>query len=126
MPLLPKWETKFLITFLKDDFKVNYILKDMDKKILINILKNDFKVLVTEKPSIKNIYSKSSNSVYETRIGTKKHYHFLSEEKLHKIVRVSNGIEKVEFLFSKINDNIAQEIQISHQKINLKLNLKIL
>lgn len=116
----------FDFTFLKDDFKVNHILKELDKKILINILKNDFRVLVTENPSVENTFLKKGNSVYETRIGTKKYYHFLSEEKLHKVVRVSNGKEKIEFLFSKINDDIAQHIQILHKNIKLKINLKFI
>ena len=114
----------FDFTFLKDDFKVNHILKDMDKKILINILKNDFRVLVTENPPVENTFLKRANSVYETRIGTKKYYHFLSEEKLNKVVRVGNGKGKVEFTFSEINDNIAQHIQILHKNIKLKISLK--
>lgn len=114
----------FDFTFLEEDFKVNYILNDMDKKILINILKNDFRVLVTENPSIKNTFLKSPNSIYETHIGTKKYYHFSSEEKLNRVVRVSNGKEKIEFLFSKINDNIAQDIQILHKNIKLEIHLK--
>ncbi len=114
----------FDFTFLGDDFKVNHILKDIDKKILINILKNDFRVLVAENPSIENTFFKNPDSIYETRIGTKKYYHFLSEKKLHKVIRVSNGKEKIEFLFSKINDDIAKEIQIMHKNIKLEINLK--
>jgi len=113
----------FDFTFLENDFKVNHILKDIDKKILINILKKDFKVLITENPPVEKTFYKTPNSIYETHIGTKKHYHYLSEKKLHRIVRVHNGKEKVEFLFSKINDDIAEQIQILHKNIKLEIKL---
>ncbi|MFS4493062.1 hypothetical protein [Maribacter sp. 2308TA10-17] len=114
----------FDFTFQEEDFKVNHILKKMDKKILINVLKNDFRVLVEENPSVEKAFQKDSGSIYETQIGNKKYYHFLSEEKLNKVVRVGNGKEKVEFTFSEINDNIAQHIQILHKNIKLKISLK--
>ncbi|TMM58530.1 hypothetical protein FEE95_03610 [Maribacter algarum] len=114
----------FDFTFQGEDFKVNHILKKMDKKILINVLKNDFRVLVKENPSMEKTFQKDSNSIYETKIGNKKYYHFLSKEKLNKVVRVGNGKEKVEFTFSEINDNIALHIQILHKNIELKISLK--
>lgn len=114
----------FDFTFHGEAFKVNHILKKMDKKILINVLKNDFRVLVKERPSVEKVFQKDSNSIYETRIGTKKYYHFSSEEKLQKVCRVGNGKEKVEFTFSEISDNIAKDIQILHKNFNLKIVLK--
>ncbi|MFK7812844.1 MAG: hypothetical protein AB8B59_10140 [Maribacter sp.] len=114
----------FDFTFKGEGFKVNHILKKMDRKILISVLKNDFRVLVKEKPSIEKAFQKGSNAIYETRIGTKKYYHFLSKEELAKVVRTVNGNEKVEFTFSKINDNIAQHIQILHHNIKLEISLK--
>lgn len=114
----------FDFTFKEEGFKVNHILKEMDKKILINILRNDFRVLVKEKPSVEMSFQKNSNSMYKTSIGKKKYYHFLSEEKLTKVVRVGSVKEKVEFTFSEINDNIARQIQILHKNFNLKIILK--
>ena len=114
----------FDFSFQGDDFKVNHILKKLDRKILINILKNDFRVLVKERPSVEKTFQKNSNSIYETKIGNKKYYHFLSKEKLNKVVRVGNGKEKVEFTFSEINDNIAQDIQILYKNFKLKILLK--
>jgi len=62
----------FDFTFLENEFKVNHILKDMNKKILINILKNDFKVLLTENPTIKSTFLKNETLIYETDINHKK------------------------------------------------------
>ena len=38
--------TLFDFSFNNEDFKVNYILDDLNKKILINILRKDFKALI--------------------------------------------------------------------------------
>lgn len=114
----------FDFTFQGDDFKVNHIIKKMDKQILINILKNDFKVLVKEHPSVEKTFKKASNTIYETRVENKKYYYFSSVEKLRKVVRVSKGKEKAEFLFSEINDSVSTGIQILHHNFNLKIHLK--
>lgn len=116
----------FDFTFLRKDFKVNHILKKMDKKILINVLKNDFKVLVKEMPVVEKVFQKDSQSIYKTRISNKNYYYYLSTKKLDKVVRTSKGNEKVVFKFSEINDNIANEIEILHQNISLKIFLKAL
>lgn len=116
----------FDFSFLKNDFKVNHILKDLNKKILINILKNDFRVLITEKPFVESTFIKNNGFVYKTHIATKKHYHYVSKEKLQKVTRVRSGKENVEFLFYEINDNIAEQIQILHKNFTLEINLKVL
>jgi len=114
----------FDFSFLEDEFKVNYILPQLDKKILINILKTDFRVLLSEEHCIEKGFKTNSNFLYETRIGAKKYYSHITENELQKIVRVKNAKEKVEFLFSEINDNIAEHIQVIHQNFKLKITLK--
>jgi len=114
----------FDFTFIEEEFKINHVLKEMDKQLLINVLKNDLQVLVKEHPSVEKTFQKNSDTIYQTRIGKKKYYHFLSKEKLDKVVRVGNGKEKVAFTFSEINDNIAEHIQILHTNIKLKIELK--
>jgi len=114
----------FDFTFKKEEFKVNHILNEMDKQLLINILKNDFQVLVKEHPFVEKVFQKYSTSIFQTLVGKKKYYHFLSGEKLTKVVRVGNRKEKVQFTFSEINDNIAQDIQILHKNFSLKILLK--
>ncbi len=116
----------FDFSFQGDNFKVKHILKKLDKKVLINILKNDFKVLVKEHPDVEKVFQKKAITTYETQIGNKKYYHSSSEERLTKVIRVGSGKEKVKFLFSEINDNIAKDIQILHQNFNLTIILRAL
>lgn len=114
----------FDFTFIEDDFKVNFILDELNKKILINILKKDFKVLITENPTVSNSYSKENTHVFETLIYNKKHYYFTHNKQLTKVVRSKNGKEKVLFLFSEINKHLANQIEIKHSNIKLKISLK--
>jgi len=113
----------FDFSFINDTFKVNFILEDMDKAILINILKHDFKALIQEEIPVVTSYSLQDTLVYETTILNKKHFYFKTQQ-LDKIIRVGNGKEKVTFLFSEINDTIANQIRILHSNIKLNINLK--
>lgn len=112
----------FDFSFQKDDFKVNYILDQIDKKILINILRKDFKVLIQEKSHVLKTFSMDAEKVFETKIDDKKYFYFKKNDQLNKIVRVSNTKEKVAYLFSEINNNIAKHIQIAHKNIKFELN----
>ncbi|MFD2822398.1 hypothetical protein ACFS5M_01875 [Lacinutrix iliipiscaria] len=113
----------FDFSFNKKAFNVNYILDDLNKKILINILKKDFRVLITENLTPKKAYTFNNEVVKKTVLDKKTYYYFESPE-LSKIIRANNGKEKVRFLFTEINDNIAQRIEINHSNIKLKINLK--
>ncbi len=113
----------FDFSFLDDTFKVNYIIEDINKAILINILKKDFKALVQEKSTVIKSFSSYDTLVYETILNKKKHYYFKTKQ-LNKIVRINNGKEKVTFLFSEINDSVANQIKILHSNIKFNINLK--
>ena len=114
----------FDFTFSKNEFKVNHVLKDLDKKLLINILQNDFKVLVTESPVVEKAFLRKTDTVYQTVILGKNHFHFSKKKQLYKIIRVKNGQPNVEFLFSEINDDLAKHIEINHQNLRLSIRLK--
>ncbi|GGG35521.1 hypothetical protein GCM10010976_03980 [Bizionia arctica] len=114
----------FDFTFLKDDFKVNFILDEFNKKILINILKKDFKVLITENLNVLKSFSDTEKAIFETNIYNKRHYYFFNESQLTQVIRTKNGKENVRFLYSKINKHLANQIEIKHRNINLEIKLK--
>ncbi|MBP0905260.1 hypothetical protein ACFSKN_11215 [Mariniflexile gromovii] len=115
--------TLFDFSFNHGDFKVNYILDDLNKKILINILKKDFKTLITEKLEPIETYKLDSETVKKASLDNKTYYYFENPE-TYKIIRVNNAKEKVRFLFTEINNNIAKRIDIVHSNIKLKITLK--
>lgn len=116
--------TIFDFSFLPNEFKVNYIVPDMNKKILIRILEKDFKALITENPFLKTSFKKNEETILECVLDDSRHFYYSKEQQLYKIVRVANGKEKVEFLFSEIDRNKATSIKISHKKLDLNILLK--
>ena len=118
--------TIFDFEFQEDNFKINRILPEMDKTLLINVLKRDFLALIQENPTLANRYRKADKTMVEARVLSKKHFYLFEKDILEKIVRIGNGKEKVTFLFSGINDNIADKIELVHQNIPLKIVLTAL
>lgn len=114
----------FDFTFKGDDFKVNHILKELDKKLLINILRNDFTTLIAASPTIAKTFTLEEDVVFQTDIQGKNHFHYSRQKRLYKITKAKNGKSKVEFLFSEINDELANQIEINHKNINLTIVLK--
>lgn len=115
--------TLFDFSYIGEDFKVNSILKEMDKKILINLLKKDFKVLIENEPQRINSFKKDENKIVQASIYSKDYFYFFNENSLRKIVKITNGKENTSFIFSEIYNDIAKNIQILHTKINLEISL---
>ncbi|WP_276168297.1 hypothetical protein [Zobellia alginiliquefaciens] len=116
--------TIFDFTFDGEDFKVNRILKDLDKKILVNILKRDFKALIQEESKVKKSFTLQTQSILQTDLLSKKHYFYYTDDQLNKISRVDRNKEKVEFNFTKIENRFAKEIEIAHHNFKLHIALK--
>jgi len=114
----------FDFSFQGDDFKVNYILEEMDKNILLNILEKDFRVLVREEEHVFNKSVKENTTLLETEIASKKYFYAFKNDQLNSISRVKKGKEKVQFIFSDISAITAKNIQILHHNIKLTIKLK--
>jgi len=114
----------FDFSFHNDDFKVNYILDEINKKLLLNILEKDLRVLVREHENVLSKSIRENTILIETKIANKKYFYVFKDEQLNSVSRVKNGKEKVQFTFSKICDVTAKNIQILHHNIKLTINLK--
>lgn len=115
--------TIFDFTFQGDDFRANRILKEMDRKILISILKRDFKTLIAENPPVLQTFKNKEDIVYATKILSKKHYFYQTDGSLKKITRVGSGKEKINFMFSEIEGDLAGKIEILHKTFPLNITL---
>lgn len=114
----------FDFTFKEEQFKVNHIVKELNRKPLLKILKNDFKVLVTETAIVEKSFTSNKTVLHQARVEKQKHFYFRHQEGLQKVVKVKNGEGKVEFKFSEISDDFAKRIQILHQNLDLNITLK--
>ena len=107
------------------DFKVNYIIPDLDKKIVKNFLRNDFQHLLKQKYPISESFENSHSKIYLSQIEKKKYYLFFNKENglLKQLIYTKNNREKIDFSFDAKKHIFADSIDLQHKdfKINIKL-----
>ncbi|WP_294285927.1 hypothetical protein [uncultured Chryseobacterium sp.] len=107
------------------DFKLNYVLPDMDKKIVINFLKNDFRELLRQQYPVKETFENGNSKIYLSEIDQKSYYLFFNKENklLQQIVYTKNNKEKIDFTFEAKKHIFADSLNLQHKdfKINIKL-----
>jgi len=106
-------------------FKVNSIVSELDRKILINTLKEDFRLLLKKEYLLQEQFENDDYNIYKSEDGKRDNYLFLSkkDQKLEKVIHSSPTKEKFTVLFSSENNIFAENIQIIHQNIKLKIEL---
>tara|TARA_R110002049_G_scaffold68305_2_gene177086 strand:- start:7460 stop:8068 length:609 start_codon:yes stop_codon:yes gene_type:complete len=115
----------FDFSFIKNEFKINFILKEINKKILINFLKRDFYVLINENPKILNQYEKTGDTIFmETQINNNTYFYLTADQQLHQILETRGNKEKSDYIFTEVENNHAKEIKIRHKNIKLTIDLK--
>lgn len=109
----------------ENDFKLNYVLPDMDKKIVINFLKNDFRELLRQKYSVTESFENGTRRIYLSKIDAKTYYLFFNKQNglLKQIIYTKNNKEKIDFTFEAKKHIFADSINLQHKdfKINIKL-----
>ncbi|MEO8515615.1 MAG: hypothetical protein ABI426_02670 [Flavobacterium sp.] len=107
------------------NFKVNYILDDLNRKIIINTLRDDFKLLLKANHTVSEVFENERFVIYKS-IDNKRFNYFFEDKKKNKLIKLVNTSktkEKVTFEFSSENSIFAENIKISHQNIKLKIEL---
>jgi hypothetical protein len=109
----------------ENDFKVNFILEELDKKIVINTLVTDFKLLLRNHYVISEQFENGENCVYLALDKNRMNYLFFSKstKSLTKIVHASKRKEKITLFYSSENNIFAAKIIIQHQNLKLKMEL---
>ena len=108
------------------DFKINFVLEELNKKILLNTLKKDFKILLQENHAVEKAYTNDDAIVYQSKTDKRTNFFFVSDcsRDLEKIVNTSKTKEKVIITFGKVVKALAKEISIDHKNIKLRINLR--
>ncbi|MGH2664197.1 hypothetical protein [Flavobacterium sp.] len=109
----------------ENDFKINYILEDMNRKIIVNTLRDDFRLLLKVNHPVEEVFENQDSFIYKAKDGKRFNYFFESrkDNKLLKLVNASKTKEKVIFEFVSKNSSFAENIIISHKHIKLKIEL---
>lgn len=109
----------------EDDFKLNYVLPDLDKKIVINFLRNDFQQLLKQKYPVTESFENENSKVYLSKMDKKEYYLFFNKKNnlLKQIVYTKNKKEKIDFTFDAKKHIFADSLNLQHKdfKINIKL-----
>ncbi|MCY0969849.1 hypothetical protein [Chryseobacterium wangxinyae] len=109
----------------ESDFKLNYVLEDLNKKMVINFLKNDFRELLRQKYSVVESFENEKSNIFRSELDKKNYYLFFSKENsmLTQIVYTRNNKEKINFSFEAKKPTFAEMIHLEHKdfKIDIKL-----
>lgn len=107
------------------DFKLNYVLPDLDKKMVINFLKNDFRILLQQKYSVLDTFTNSESTIYTSKEDSFPKYLFMdkSTDLLQKIVVTNNNKEKINIRFEAKKHIFADNIEIQHKDFKIQIKL---
>lgn len=109
----------------ENDFKLNYVLPDLDKKIIINFLKKDFRILLKKDYLVSETFENKEFKIYISQENKEKYYLFVDRKNqlLKKMIFTKNNKEKIDFSFYAKKHIFADSINLQHKdyKINIKL-----
>ncbi|MEG2309570.1 hypothetical protein [Chryseobacterium sp.] len=109
----------------ENNFKLNYVLADLDKKMVINFLKNDFQELLRQKYPVNESFENENSRIYLSKTKKKSYYLFFNKENslLKQIIYTKSNKEKIDFSFDAKKPTFAEMILLDHKdfKINIKL-----
>lgn len=107
------------------NFKLNYVLPDLDKKIVINFLKNDFQHLLRKEYPVHTRFENKESNIYLSKLDKKTYYLFFNKKNklLNQIIYTKNNKEKIDFTFAAKKHIFADSLNLQHKdfKINIKL-----
>lgn len=107
------------------DFKVNYILDELNKKMIVNTLRDDFRLLLKVNHQVNETFESKDFEIHKSNHKKRFNYFFVDKNnsQLVRLVNASKSKEKVVFEFESKNSIFAEIIKINHQNIKLKIVL---
>lgn len=109
----------------ENDFKLNYVLPDLDKKMVINFLKNDFQELLRKNYSVNESFQDNLSYIFTSKMGNKIYYlrKNSNNKLLSQIVVTKNKKEKIDFNFEAKTPTFAEKIEIQHKDFKISIRL---
>jgi len=108
-----------------NDFKLNYVLPDLDKKLVINFLKNDFQRLLKREYQVTESFEDDNSKIYLSKIEDQSFYLFYNKDNslLKKVIYTKNNKEKIDFTFDAKKHIFADSIDLQHKDFNINIKL---
>lgn len=109
----------------ENDFKVNYIMEDLNRKIIVNTLRDDFRLLLKTRHAVTDVFENDDFVIYKSADKKRFNYFYESkkENKLTRLINATKSKEKIIFGFESKNSIFAEHITIQHKNIKLKIEL---
>ena len=109
----------------QSDFKLNYVLPDLDKKMVINFLKNDFRILLKNRYPVLETFENTDSRVFTSKDDKKLTYLFFDKNSdlLKNMVIAENNKEKINISFDAKKHIFADNIDIQHKDFKIKIKL---
>lgn len=107
------------------DFKVNYIVSNLDRKLIINTLKKDFRLLLIKNHKVQSVFENNDDIIYKSHEENRYNYFYQKKKdnSFYKLVNTSKTKEKVTFTFLPKNTTFAESVLIQHHNMPLKIEL---
>jgi len=108
-----------------NDFKLNYVLPDLNKKLVINFLKNDFQRLLKREYPVTESFEDDNSKIYLSKIEDQSFYLFYNKDNslLKKVIYTKNNKEKIDFTFDAKKHIFADSIDLQHKDFNINIKL---
>jgi hypothetical protein len=114
--------------FLRDEFKVYYIYREMNKKPVIKTLRKDFQLILMNSLNPDKAYAlKNDSSVYHVFPDGKDHYYYITDKNCTQLIRMERGSGKKPVMAAIAKDivqGIPDTIGITHTNFNFEIGLK--
>ena len=111
-----------------NEFKVNFILEELDRKIILNMLKRDFMLLLKKEFVVEEQFEKGDITVFKSLENNRFNFLFVGKKtlKLEKLVHSTKSKEKISIEYLSGNNTLADKITIDHKNIKLRVELNYL
>ena len=114
--------------FDKDDFKVHYIVSQMDKKPVIKTLRKDFELVLMKHVNTASYYTiQDGGEYYYVFPDGKDHYYYVTDSACSRLIRMERGSKKkkvMEAVMERGKDGMADTIGIRHNNFSFDIGLK--
>lgn len=111
-----------------NEFKVNFILEELDRKIIVNMLKRDFMLLLKKEFKVEEQFENAAFTVLKSKDENRFNYLFVSKKslRLEKLIHSTKSKEKISIEYLSENNTLADKIIIDHKNIKLRIELNFL
>lgn len=111
-----------------NEFKINFILEELDRKIIVNMLKRDFMLLFKKEFKVEEQFENENFTVLKSLENNRINFLFVSKKslKLEKLVHSTKSKEKISIEYLSENNTLADKIIIDHKNIKLRIELNYL